>query len=105
MKLNAPCKPRPKPSLSVSLAFAALTLPSRAVVFQLGEVKGSLDTTLSIGVLDRLNNPDPARYGITNSFNGVLGQPRSVNNDDGDLNYKRGVASSLIKASEDLQLN
>jgi hypothetical protein len=42
-----------------------------AFVFALGEVNGNFDTTLSVGVLSRLDNPDPALYGLTNSFNGV----------------------------------
>jgi hypothetical protein len=105
MKLFSSHQYRATPALLTILAFAALALPTQAVVFQLGDVKGSFDTTLSIGILDRLDNPDPALYGITNTFNGVAGQQRSVNNDDGDLNYKRGIASTLIKASHDLQLD
>ena len=104
MKLNS-LHCRAKPVFLVTLALSVVTLPSRAVVFELGEVKGSFDTTISIGGLYRLDNPDPALYGITNKFDGVSGQQRSVNADDGDLNYKRGIASSLVKASHDLQLD
>ncbi|MDI1320061.1 MAG: DUF1302 family protein, partial [bacterium] len=77
---------------------------AQAFVFALGDVKGTFDTTISVGGLYRLDNPDPALYGITNTFGGVAGQQRSVNADDGNLNYRSGVSSFLVKASHDLQL-
>lgn len=91
-------------------AFAALTaalcaLPvSRAIVLDFGNVKGHFDTTLSFGGLYRLNSPSRDLYGLTNTFNGVPGTQRSVNADDGDLNYDRGFASTLLKANHDLEL-
>jgi len=88
--------------LACALALAPVT---RAVVFQWGEVKGSFDTTLSAGVLGRLDDPDPQLYGITNTYDGVPGLQRSVNADDGNLNYTAGLVSSLVKASHDLQLD
>jgi hypothetical protein len=84
--------------------FLAGTAPVHAFVFALGDVKGSLDTTLSVGTLDRLQNPDPALYGITNTFNGVPGKAFSVNDDDGNLNYGRGIDSVLYKITDDLEL-
>jgi hypothetical protein len=83
----------------------ALAPAARAFVFALGDVKGTFDTTLSIGGLVRLDNPDPALYGLTNTYNGVPGLQRSVNADDGDLNYHRGLASFLVKASHELELD
>lgn len=73
-------------------------------VFALGEVNGSFDSTLSVGFLTRLQKPDPALYGLSNTFNGVPGQAYSVNGDDGDLNYPTGVASFLVKGTHDLEL-
>ncbi len=105
MKMIALSTHRANAAILALLALSAFTLTGQAVVFELGEIKGSFDTTISIGGLYRLDNPDPALYGISNQFNGVFGQQRSVNNDDGDLNYKRGIASSLVKASHDLQLD
>ncbi len=92
-------------------AIAALTAAmcvvpaSRAIVLEFGEVKGHFDTTLSFGALYRLSPPDPELYGITNSFNGVAGKQRSVNGDDGNLNYDAGFASALLKANHDLELS
>lgn len=105
MKMITSLTHRAKPIVLTALTLSILAPSSRAVVFELGEVKGSFDTTISIGGLYRLNNPDPTYYGISNKFDGVSGLQRSVNNDDGNLNYKRGIVSSLVKASHDLQLD
>lgn len=97
-----PCLRRP---LFAGLAIALGVAPAaQAFVFALGEVKGNFDTTISVGSLYRLNEPDPALYGITSSLNGSAGLQRSVNADDGNLNYRTGVASFLVKASHDLLL-
>jgi hypothetical protein len=87
----------------MALAFG-LAPSVRAFVFDVGDLKGTFDTTVSIGGLYRLNNPDPALYGITSTFHGVPGLQRSVNADDGDLNYRSGMASLLAKANSDLLL-
>ena len=73
-----------------ALLFLSGALSVYGFVFALGEVNGSFDTTFSVGSLYRLENPDPALYGLTNTFNGVPGQAYSVNGDDGDLNYHQG---------------
>lgn len=91
-------------ALAASLGAALLLPPARAFPFATGELKGSFDTTLSIGGLYRLNDPSPSFYGVTNSFNGVLGQQNSVNTDDGNLNYGQGWASQILKGSHDLEL-
>lgn len=75
-----------------------------AVPFTAGELKGSFDTTLSIGGLYRLNDPSRNYYGTSNVFNGVAGLQNSVNIDDGNLNYGKGWVSQLFKASHDLEL-
>lgn len=71
----------------------------QAFVFESGDVSGSFDTTISIGSLIRLNRPDPEYYGFASG-----GQQRSVNNDDGNLNYHRGLASLTAKMNNDLQV-
>ncbi|MBA3506638.1 MAG: DUF1302 domain-containing protein [Betaproteobacteria bacterium] len=74
--------------------------PAEAVEFQRGDVKGSFDTTLSLGAAWRVERRDPALIGITNG-----GTSRSVNDDDGDLNYDRGdVFSTLFKVTHELDL-
>lgn len=82
-----------------------LTPVARAVVIEFGDLKGNFDTTISVGGLFRLGDPDPQYYGITSKFgSGIAGLQRSVNNDDGNLNYRSGMASFLVKASHDLLL-
>ncbi|SDS56667.1 DUF1302 domain-containing protein [Opitutus sp. GAS368] len=84
--------------VAVSLILALGIAPTaRAFLFELGEAKGSFDTTISVGSLFRLNAPDPNFYGLANG-----GLQRSVNADDGDLNYKQGFDSFLVKANHDL---
>ena len=93
----------------IAVAVAAFLFLSGAVsmygfVFALGDVNGSFDTTFSVGSLYRLQNPDDALYGLTNTFNGVPGKAYSVNGDDGDLNYHRGIASFIYKGTHELEL-
>ncbi|MEO6995327.1 MAG: DUF1302 domain-containing protein [Lacunisphaera sp.] len=77
--------------------FASTT---RAFVFEAGDVKGSFDTTISVGGLYRVDDPSREYYSIS-----AGGLQRSSNADDGDLNYRRGMASFLVKASHDLLLH
>ena len=106
MKLRNVIPHRLRRPLLVALAIVSTAVPSaRAFVFELGEIKGSFDTTLSIGGLYRLNEPNPALYSISSTFGGVPGQQRSGNADDGDLNYRKGIASFLVKVNHDLQLD
>jgi hypothetical protein len=59
---------RSVPSVSY-VRFAALAVPPlRAFQFASGELKGSFDTTISVGGLYRLDNPNPAFYGIDQLF-------------------------------------
>ncbi|MBI5767510.1 MAG: DUF1302 domain-containing protein [Verrucomicrobia bacterium] len=91
-------------AFAASLGLAMLAPRSDAIPFTLGDVKGSFDTTLSIGGLYRLNDPSSSNYGVTNSFNRVPGLLNSVNTDDGNLNYGKGWVSQVFKGSHDLEL-
>ncbi|PTY05776.1 hypothetical protein DB347_15560 [Opitutaceae bacterium EW11] len=83
-----------------SLLGASVFAPTaHALVFDYGDLKVTFDTTLSVGGIYRLNNPDPAYYGLANG-----GEQLSVNADDGELNYKRGIASSVFKGTHELEL-
>lgn len=84
------------------LLAAALTLApaARAIMFELGDVKGSFDTTLSFGTLSRLHDPDRTLFGLA-----AGGLQRSVNADDGNLNFDKGIVSMLAKVNHDLQLD
>ena len=100
MNLRNANPPRLLRLLPAALILASLTPFARAIVFEVGEIKGSFDTTLSVGGLYRLQDPDRQYYSIS-----AGGLQRSGNADDGNLNYKKGVASFLVKANHDLQLD
>ena len=87
-------------TVAAFLSALILAPASQAVVFQSGDIKGSFDTTISIGALGRIGQPDKA-YIATSAG----GQQQSVNNDDGAQNYNRGLASLLLKASHELSVN
>ena len=101
--------------LLAAAVFAGGASSAPAFIFELGEIKGSFDTTRSAGGLYRLQDPDRDLYGISSLFGtpssrssvqtGVTGRQRSSNADDGNLNYEKGMASFLLKASHDLQLD
>ena len=93
---------KPRSLLTFATALASLVFlasPLAAFQFGKGELSGSFDTTISAGALYRLNSPDPNFYGRANG-----GLQNSVNSDDANLNYDKGVVSSLLKASHDLEL-
>ncbi|MGQ0530059.1 MAG: DUF1302 domain-containing protein [Panacagrimonas sp.] len=81
------------------LAFG-LPLAAHAINLEFGEVKGSLDTTVSLGASVSTQDPDSNLIGIANG-----GTSRSVNDDDGKRNYQSGdTISTAIKATHDLDL-
>lgn len=80
------------------LVFGGLS-STQAASFSRGALKGSFDSTLSIGGIYRLHNPDPDFYGVANG-----GRQNSVNTDDGNLNYRQGWASWVAKGTHDLEL-
>ena len=88
------------PSVTALALILAMAPLSRGVSFQKGDVKGSFDTTISIGGLYRIGNPSLQYSSIS-----AAGLQRSSNADDGDLNYKQGMASFLTKVSSDLLLH
>jgi hypothetical protein len=97
--MKASLRPAVKPlALALSLLGAGA---ANAFQFSLGEeVKASLDTTLSYGVSVRASSRDPALIGIANG-----GTSRSVNEDDGDLNFDNNrMFANVVKATSDLEL-
>lgn len=89
------------PALAVMLVLSAAG-SSQAYQFknESGSVTGSFDTTISIGAMWRMQDQDPALVGITNG-----GTSRSVNEDDGDLNYDRGdLVSGIVKVTHEFDI-
>jgi hypothetical protein len=89
-----------KPWRLFSLALAVYANPSSAFEFRNGEVTGNFDTSLSIGVAARVQKRDVTLIGIANG-----GTSRSVNEDNGDLNYDRhDLYAATLKATHELEL-
>lgn len=83
-----------------------MTFSAFAFEFNLGEVEGSLDSTLSYGTAWRMSDRDPDLIGIANRpFNGGQGNAYSLNFDDGNLNYDKGdLISHTAKITSELAL-
>ncbi|WP_207476290.1 DUF1302 domain-containing protein [Arenibaculum pallidiluteum] len=85
---------------ALALAVPLLTpTGTRAVEFRVGQVTGSFDTTLSLGALFRTQDPDQDLIGAGNGGRGY-----SINVDDGNRNYDKGLASLAGKATHELTL-
>ncbi|MET0344763.1 MAG: DUF1302 domain-containing protein, partial [Casimicrobiaceae bacterium] len=91
--------------LAVKPLVAALALlgatPAFAYQFKTGDdFSASIDTTLTYGASWRAKSPDMQLIGQANG-----GTTRSVNEDDGTLNYKKNdMFSNAIKATVDVEL-
>jgi hypothetical protein len=71
-----------------------------ALTFTHGDINGSFDTTISVGGIYRLDDPDPDLYGTSNG-----GNANSVNSDDGNLNFEKGWVSQAVKVTADFEYN
>ena len=101
-RTGAPVRPQilpPSISGSGRLAVCALALggllhglPVQAIEFGEGEFQGSLDTTISHGLTFRVAERDAEFAG-------------KANNNDGNLNYDRGLVSNTSKFTTDLDLD
>ena len=100
-RTGAPARPQilpPSISGSGRLALCALALggllhglPVQAIEFGEGEFQGSLDTTISHGLTFRVGERDPRLAA-------------GANDNDGNLNYDRGLVSNASKFTTDLDI-
>lgn len=90
-------------SVGVCLVGSALAVSANdAEALQLydgGKWKVQLDTTVSYGMMWRVADRDDKILGFANG-----GSKYSVNYDDGNLNYKKGLVSSLAKINTELDV-
>ncbi|HUL97016.1 MAG TPA: DUF1302 domain-containing protein [Usitatibacter sp.] len=91
--------PAPK-RLAVAVALTCAA-PAYALQFEFDNgVRANVDTTVSYGISVRTESPDSASIGIANG-----GTSRTVNEDDGDLNFKKGNAfANVAKATMDVEV-
>ena len=83
-----------------AVALVVSANPALAFEFHSGDLSGSFDTTLSLGIAQRIQSRDASLIGIANG-----GTSRSVNEDNGDLNYdKNDLYAATIKATHELEL-
>ncbi|MDG1581267.1 DUF1302 domain-containing protein [Pseudomonas sp. GOM6] len=84
-------------ALAVALGTAA---PAHAVNFNIGEIEGQLDSSLSVGASWSTASPDKDLIGTANGGTGF-----TQTGDDGRLNFKKGETfSKIFKGIHDLEL-
>ncbi|PRA28831.1 DUF1302 domain-containing protein [Pseudomonas poae] len=85
--------------VAVSLA-STLAGPAFGVSFNIGEIEGSFDSSLSVGASWSTAKPNRDLIGANNGGRGL-----SQTSDDGHLNFKRGETfSKIFKGIHDLEL-
>lgn len=85
--------------LAVSLA-STLSAPAFAVNFNIGEIEGQFDSSLSVGASWSVRGADKNLIGVNNGGSGL-----SQTTDDGRLNFKKGETfSKIFKGIHDLEL-
>lgn len=90
---------RAKLPLAVSLA-STLAGPAFGVSFNVGEIEGQFDSSLSIGASWSTQQPNKDLIGVNNGGRGL-----SQTSDDGHLNFKSGETfSKIFKGIHDLEL-
>ncbi len=90
---------RAKLPLAVSLA-STLAGPAFGVSFNIGEIEGQFDSSLSLGMSVSTQQPNKNLIGVNNGGKGL-----SQTSDDGHLNFKSGQAfSKIFKGIHDLEL-
>ena len=85
--------------LAVSLA-STLAVPAFAVTFNMGEIEGSFDSSMSVGASWSMRGADKDLIGANNG-----GQGLSQTSDDSRQNFKKGETfSKIFKGIHDLEL-
>ncbi|MDD2160281.1 MULTISPECIES: DUF1302 domain-containing protein [Pseudomonas] len=85
--------------LAVSLA-STLAAPAFGVTFNIGEIEGQIDSSMSVGASWSTQKADKDLIGVNNGGRGL-----SQTSDDGHLNFKRGETfSKIFKGIHDLEL-
>ena len=84
-------------ALAVALGTAA---PAYAVSFNIGEIEGQFDSSMSVGASWAMDGPDRELVGASNGGTGF-----TQTGDDGRLNFKKGETfSKIFKGVHDLEL-
>jgi len=94
------------PGILALILVTTLSLPAFAFQFNLGDLQGSFDSTLSYGAAWRMSDRDTDLIGIANrQYNDGKGTAYSLNFDDGNLNYDKGdLINNTAKITSELAL-
>jgi hypothetical protein len=99
MTTTKPFWRRARLPLAISLA-STLSAPAFALNFNIGEIEGQFDSSLSVGASWAAAKPDQDLIGANNGGRGL-----SQTSDDSHLNFKRGETfSKIFKGIHDLEL-
>ncbi|MFZ0487083.1 MAG: DUF1302 domain-containing protein [Arenicellales bacterium] len=98
--------------MCLAAALVLMQAPAWAVSFKAGDFSGSFDNTISYGATWRVQGRDKNLLGIASTTlpNGTAapgtlgGRAYSVNGDNGDLNYGKGLVSNVIKLTSELSI-
>lgn len=90
-------------SAAIMMTCALSSHTAHAVIeFKIGDIEGTLDSQLSLGVTTRTENQNTRLYSAANAINGSA---KSNTIDDGNLNYNKGdVVSNVFKGLHGLEL-
>lgn len=77
-----------------------VSLPALAANWEAGETSIKLDTTVTLGANFRVQERDEKLVGIANG-----GTARSINGDDGNLNYDPGLIALAARATHELSVD
>jgi len=83
----------------LSSSLLGFALPVSAIEFENNGLSGNFDTTISYGAQRRVGSRDSSIVGFSNG-----GSAFSVNGDNGNLNYDKGLISSVLKVTHDLDM-
>ena len=95
-------------ALPLAIGLASFSGSAAAVTFNIGEVRGQLDSQLSIGASMSTQSADKRFIHTLTSRDGELvgGEAAARTSDDGRLNYDAGdVFSKIFRGVHDLELN
>ncbi len=93
-----------RPQLLAAAVALGMSTQANAVNFEIGEIKGQFDTSLSMGASCALRGGDPDFISPFNS-QGARGNSSSRLSDDNRLNFKKGETfSKIFKGIHDLEL-
>ncbi len=87
-------------SLIALAAPAMVATPATGFEFDIGDVTGCFDTTLTYGLSFRVEDRDDDLIGRPNGGNRF-----SINGDDGNLNYDTGLISNAVRGTHELLLD